>query len=182
MNLDPSLLNTTIGSLLQSPAAAQMFFNSLNASVQGQALQHNAKAPAPSPPAPPNENDPTMALFSPLPGGLVSHNQDLIGAYQKAMNVTEDVGHLQESIDSLVRSMGLDLPNGTTGTTPTPSGPSAPSLSTDTSSIPTTSTTIPDPSLAPEGTFDDQDFNVDEFLDQLAKSNEGGPSEETTDL
>lgn len=175
MNLDPGLLNTTIGSLLQSPAAAQMFFNSLNASVQGQALQHNAKAPAPSPP-PSNETDPTMALFSPLPSGLTSQHQELLGAYQKAMNVNEDVGHLQESIDSLVRSMGLDLPN---GNTPTPTASSVPTLSTDTTSIPTTSTSMPDPSLAPEGTFDDQDFNVDEFLDQLAKSNEGAPAEDT---
>ena len=38
LNLDPALLQTTIGSLLQSPAAAEMFLDSLTHSVQGQAL------------------------------------------------------------------------------------------------------------------------------------------------
>jgi heat shock transcription factor len=154
MNLDPSLLNTTIGSLLQSPAAAQMFFNSLNASVQGQALQH-PKPAAPSPPLSGVDSDPTMALFSPLPSGLQSQNQDLISAYQKALNVNQDVGDLQDSIDSLVRSMGLDLPNGATPTaTPATTATTAPSTAA--------------PGTA-DGAFDDPNFNVDEFLDQLAK-------------
>jgi heat shock transcription factor len=96
-----------------------------------------------------------MALFSPLPSGLQSQNQDLISAYQKALNVNQDVGDLQDSIDSLVRSMGLDLPNGATPTaTPATTATTAPSTAA--------------PGTA-DGAFDDPNFNVDEFLDQLAK-------------
>lgn len=101
-NLDPSLLQTTIGSLLQSPAAAQMFLNSLSASAQGQALTSHSHPHNPSLLNPnPNGNastsasasahdmnteglgtgsgtkdlDPTLALFSPLP----SHSSLEIG-------------------------------------------------------------------------------------------------------
>lgn len=161
LNLDPSLLQTTIGSLLQSPAAAQMFLNSLNSSVQGQSLSTPSKVP-PSPSVTgPNVNDPTLALFSPLPGELVNNSHNLLGAYQKAAGVGGDVEKLQESIDSLVRSMGLDLPDGETMNGSTTSA----------------SSTVPaggfhnDTSLPSEGTFDDGEFNVDELLDQLTKSN-----------
>ena len=114
-NLDPSLLQTTIGSLLQSPAAAQMFLNSLNSSAQGQALQTPIKSqpstgftPQPHPEA----ADPTMALFSPLPNqaALMANQDALMKQYQNAMGVNDDVEGLQQSIDELVRSMGLDIP------------------------------------------------------------------------
>lgn len=164
LNLDPSLLQTTIGSLLQSPAAAQMFLNSLNSSVQGQSLSTPSKVPPSPPVSGPNVNDPTLALFSPLPGELVNNNNQLMGAYQKAAGVGGDVEKLQESIDSLVRSMGLDLPDG---------GVTSGSTTSASSSVPV----VPgggqshDPSLPSEGTFDDGEFNVDDLLDQLVKSN-----------
>ncbi|WVF72537.1 hypothetical protein IAT40_007354 [Kwoniella sp. CBS 6097] len=162
-NLDPSLLQTTIGSLLQSPAAAQMFLNSLNNSAQGQALQspgssslrntvpgtsaghfpfnnntsintntnnNNLNNSLPgstnigssnAAPASGQTNgigtslDPTMALFSPLPhqDALMQSTDDLMKSYQDALAVNGGVDQLQESIDSLVRSMGLDIPPGT---------------------------------------------------------------------
>lgn len=136
-NLDPSILQTTIGSLLQSPAAAQLFLNSLNNSVQGQTLNTPNPVPTnqPSYPFPtqnpniaqsnqtyPNMNpqgttqgmedalDPTLALFSPLPNqdGLMNHSDNLLKSYQGAAGMNQDVDKLQESIDSLVRSMGLE--------------------------------------------------------------------------
>ncbi len=165
-NLDPALLQTTIGSLLQSPAAAQMFLNSLSNSAQGQALQTPSQAlqsptrrtpaaphqlfpttasgqqPQPQPQPQSNDKDdydPTLALFSPLPnqGGLVQNSDDLLKSYQDANGMSTDVDKLQQDIDSLVRSMGLDFPaNGEQG--------------------------------------GDGEFNVDEFLNHLAK----GGSEE----
>lgn len=157
LNLDSNLLQTTIGSLLQSPAAAQMFLNSLNASSQGQALATPQKAGAgvgvkPSPTIGGEQAaDPTLALFSPLPNhdGLVQNQHELLGAYQKAVGVNNDVNKLQESIDSLVRSMGLDLPEAQ-------QNPHEP--------MPV--------SCGPEGTYADGDFNVDELLDQLTANNE----------
>lgn len=108
-NLDPSILQTTIGSLLQSPAAAQMFLNSLNNSIQGQALQTPQKT-APTPPV--DLADPTLALFSPLPNqtALQANQDQLLKSYQDAQGINQDMGKMQESFDSLVRSMGLDLP------------------------------------------------------------------------
>ena len=116
-NLDPSLLQTTIGSLLQSPAAAQMFLNSLTSSTQGQALQTPQKSSAPSYFAPQNPSDPTMALLSPLPNqdGLRQHSSDLQQTYENAAGMQTNVDELQASIDSLLRSMGLELPNGNAG-------------------------------------------------------------------
>lgn len=159
LNLDPTLLQTTIGSLLQSPAAAQMFLNSLNSSVQGQSLSTPSKVP-PSPSVTgPNVNDPTLALFSPLPQQLVNNNHDLLGAYQKAAGVGGDVEKLQESIDSLVRSMGLDIPDHASNGTTTSASSAVPGGINH------------DHSLPSEGTFDDGEFNVDDLLDQLTKSN-----------
>jgi hypothetical protein len=120
-NLDPSILQTTIGSLLQSPAAAQMFLNSLNNSVQGQALQSPRPSNAdqqPQFPLHPQANgvdiDPTLALFTPLPNQdtLVEQNDALLKSYQDAAAMGTDVEKLQNDIDSLVRSMGLDVSNG----------------------------------------------------------------------
>lgn len=152
LNLDSNLLQTTIGSLLQSPAAAQMFLNSLNASSQGQALATPQKGVKPSPTLGGEQAaDPTLALFSPLPNqdGLVNNQHELLGAYQKAVGVNNDVNKLQESIDSLVRSMGLDLPDAQ-------QNPHEP--------MPV--------SCGPEGAYTDGDFNVDELLDQLTANNE----------
>lgn len=151
LNLDSNLLQTTIGSLLQSPAAAQMFLNSLNASSQGQALATPQKGVKPSPTIGGEQTaDPTLALFSPLPNhdGLVHNQNELLGAYQKAVGVNNDVNKLQESIDSLVRSMGLDLPDQQNPHEPMPV------------------------SCGPEGAYTDGDFNVDELLDQLTANNE----------
>ncbi|GMK55776.1 hypothetical protein CspeluHIS016_0208320 [Cutaneotrichosporon spelunceum] len=161
LNLDPNLLQTTIGSLLQSPAAAQMFLNSLSHSVQGQSLSTPSKAVPPAPSVTgPNVNDPTLALFSPLPPELVNNTNNLFGAYQKAAGVGGDVDKLQDSIDSLVRSMGLDLPPGD------PNGASTNG---------TASTGYhQDTSLPSEGTFDGGEFNVDELLDQLTNNNHEG--------
>jgi heat shock transcription factor len=142
-NLDPSILQTTIGSLLQSPAAAQLFLNSLNNSVQGQSLNtpHPVPTNQPSFPFPSSETqqqqpnpqqflngsqnqnqtqdalDPTLALFTPLPNhdGLMNHSDNLLKSYQGAAGMNQDVDKLQESIDSLVRSMGLD-PNSNANT------------------------------------------------------------------
>ncbi|BEJ15941.1 hypothetical protein CspHIS471_0505460 [Cutaneotrichosporon sp. HIS471] len=156
LNLDPNLLQTTIGSLLQSPAAAQMFLNSLSHSVQGQSLSTPSKVPPSPPVAGPNVNDPTLALFSPLPPELVNNTNNLLGAYQKAAGVGGDVEKLQDSIDSLVRSMGLDLPSGSVNGTSTNGADSG---------------YHQDTSLPSEGTFDGGDFNVDELLDQLTNNN-----------
>jgi hypothetical protein len=99
-NLDPSILQTTIGSLLQSPAAAQMFLNSLNNSVQGQALQSPRPSNAdqqPQFPLHPQANgvdiDPTLALFTPLPNQdtLVEQNDALLKSYQDAAAMGTDV-------------------------------------------------------------------------------------------
>ena len=132
-NLDPSILQTTIGSLLQSPAAAQMFLNSLSNSAQGQTLKTplggqglNGQPGYPFPsshtqsqqqPFSSTQNfnvndhqDPTLALFSPLPNqdALMQHTDNLQKSYQGAADMSGDVDKLQESIDSLVRSMGLE--------------------------------------------------------------------------
>ncbi|TXT09136.1 hypothetical protein VHUM_02610 [Vanrija humicola] len=188
LNLDPNLLQTTIGSLLQSPAAAEMFLNSLNASSQGQALStvkgQNVQA---SPSHSDLSSDPTMALFSPLPHqqGIINQNSDLIGAYQKAADVGQDVDKLQESIDSLVRSMGLDLPQ-TPGGSIAGLSAAAQAPSTTTSAAPvrsqqqqpgTQGETQPLSVHAADGAFDDSEFNVDEFLDSLAKNNADGGDE-----
>ena len=234
-NLDPAILQTTIGSLLQSPAAAQMFLSSLNNSVQGQGLTPMRGALTPSgfgggrmgqgqygqgqaygytgsggamvngtgdyngnrgaggqsdgngngdgggyfsafsPGAdftsaalghmggtsgtsgasgtragaststgpdtsnqrpttlPPNANsntsnqqvglydDPTLALLSPLPmpqpapDALMANQADLMRTYETAAAMEGDMDKLQESIDQLVRSMGLDVTGGMGG-------------------------------------------------------------------
>lgn len=174
-NLDPALLQTTIGSLLQSPAAATMFLNSLNNSVQAQSLTSPTKNqpiqpiqsnyPFPAQYGPngtnnglgntnpnvnsanydfnalnnfnpnglngyPNQNqgydptidnsdafDPTLALLSPLPNhdALLTNNHDLLNAYEKADKMGTNVANLQETFDSLVRSMGLEIPDGPVG-------------------------------------------------------------------
>ena len=149
-NLDPSLLSTSIGSLLQSPAAAELFLNSLNNSIQGQALTstpqgmvngHNPTLPqinnGQSVSLPnsgyfssnPN-TDPTMALFSPLPNqaALMENSDTLTKSYQDAAAMGGDVDKLQESIDSLVRSMGLQLndANGDQHFDPTNAAPTMP--------------------------------------------------------
>lgn len=136
-NLDPAILQTTIGSLLNSPAAAQMFLNSLNASVQGQALQSGPQDQLGSQSFASGSSsgsnalagqyvndkgevvsDPTLALFTPLHhnnDGLVNHTDQLIKSYQDAAGMEQDVQGLQASINDLVRSMGLQLPEGPDG-------------------------------------------------------------------
>lgn len=185
LNLDPSLLQTTIGSILQSPAAAQMFLNSLNSSAQAQTLTAPAKGVvAPSPSS--DNTDPTPALFSPLPQmnqGLVNNANDLLGAYHKAAGVGDDVDKLQESIDSLVRSMGLDLPQGH----PLDQGHHMPSMPTSmpqgqTNQAPLAPPPVPssgnqnignqqhlgNPTLVgPDDSAFENEFNVDDFLAQL---------------
>ncbi|WRT66799.1 uncharacterized protein IL334_003762 [Kwoniella shivajii] len=175
-NLDPSLLQTTIGSLLQSPAAAQMFLNSLNSSVQGQALQTpNTKTAIPVPVQPTQPNfqypkqqnqaldnaslDPTLALFSPIPNQdqLTQNTNDLMKSYQDAISVNGGVDHLQESIDDLVRSMGLQIPSG---------GENGQKPEID---------NLNGLGMGQGGeVLVDPDFNVDEFLEHLAKSEEDG--------
>ena len=152
-NLDPALLQTTIGSLLQSPAAAQMFLNSLANSAQAQALQQtnnpssskqpNVQQPQQHPPAGTSDDDPTLSLFSPFPNqaALMNNSDALLRSYQDAAGVGGDVDKLQENIDSLVRSMGLDVP----------------------------ATTQDGMNGLGEG-----EFNVDDFLDQLSKTTENG--------
>jgi len=182
-NLDPSILQTTIGSLLQSPAAAQLFLNSLNNSVQGQTLNTPNPIPTtqPSYPFPPQPNtqtntqpyqptqniadsiDPTLALFSPLPNqdGLMNHSDNLLKSYQGAAGMNQDVDKLQESIDSLVRSMGLE---------PNPPGqqPVQPHQQQG---------------MVDGSGFDmgndafDSNFDVDQFLTELAKSGTQGQDE-----
>jgi heat shock transcription factor len=58
--------------------------------------------------------DPTLALFTPLPNQdtLVEQNDALLKSYQDAAAMGTDVEKLQNDIDSLVRSMGLDVSNG----------------------------------------------------------------------
>ncbi|WWC85159.1 uncharacterized protein L201_000016 [Kwoniella dendrophila CBS 6074] len=199
-NLDPSLLQTTIGSLIQSPAAAQMFLNSLNNSVQGQALQtpnnnNNSNINTPIKPSPLSTNqtnyqlqpnnagiggigcggggagedlltslDPTLALFSPLPNqdSLMQSTNDLMKSYQDAVGVNSGVDHLQESIDSLVRSMGLDLPNNGTNNDNMPKNDLIPNANGNTNN---------NGSGMGEQLID-PDFNVDEFLEHLAKGDD----------
>lgn len=173
-NLDPSILQTTIGSLLQSPAAAQMFLNSLNNSAQGQALQTPSKlnpnqaqpqaagsgfpfnAPNRGNGFDPNtiaqdELDPTLALFSPLrhQNALLQNDEALMKSYQEAVGINGDVEKLQDSIDSLVRSMGLDLPDSTNQS-------STSELNANTGG---------DNGLGGL----DSEFNVDDFLEHLAQ-------------
>ncbi|RXK36033.1 hypothetical protein M231_06681 [Tremella mesenterica] len=171
-NLDPALLQTTIGSLLQSPAAAQMFLNSLNASAQGQALQSptrgkNAVNVRPSPPLGDNV-DPTLALFSPFPNQSLMNNQNqLLKTYQDAVAVNGGVDELQESIDALVRNMGLDLPKGgqkVENVQPFP-----------VEQMGQVGQTGVVGQGGEPGEF--EDFNIDEFLNELAKNGpEGDPS------
>ncbi|WVQ71368.1 hypothetical protein IAR50_000897 [Cryptococcus sp. DSM 104548] len=172
LNLDPMLLQTTIGSLLQSPAAAQMFLNSLNASAQGQAVNGGSR-PGTGVAA---GQDPTLALFSPLPQSfqpnpssslshaqtsaqnqnqaILQQNTDLLKSYQDAIGVSDGLDGLQRSIDELVRSMGLDLPagegaglgQGGVGGAETGAGA--------------------DGNVSGAG---GEDFNVDEFLESLGK-------------
>jgi len=180
-NLDPSILQTTIGSLLQSPAAAQMFLNSLNASAQGQALANGNPSPFKTQTNPNQSSftqpststsmngidqnlfpftdynqpqDPQQALFEPLhnQNQLINQQNDLLRTYQNADNINGDVDKLQESIDSLVRSMGLDLPGGTgeQGNVDFDTG-----VGTD--------------GMGGLG----EDFNVEEFLESLNKANDG---------
>lgn len=136
-NLDPSLLQTTIGSLLQSPAAAQMFLNSLKQSAQAQSLAYPGQAPNFSSTGNSNVNgqgqnwnlgtsaysDPTLALFNPLPnspgpgmaldqGALEDNQAALLRSYENALGVNQGVEELQRGVDELVRSMGLDVGSG----------------------------------------------------------------------
>lgn len=177
-NLDPSILQTTIGSLLQSPAAAQMFLNSLNNSAQGQALQTPSKLnPNQAQPqaglgqggsgfpfngpvrngngfdtnAQDDGLDPTLALFSPLrhQNALLQNDEALMKSYQEAVGINGDVEKLQDSIDSLVRSMGLDLPDSTNQS-------STSDLNANTGG---------DNGLGGL----DSEFNVDDFLEHLAQ-------------
>ncbi|OCF44764.1 hypothetical protein I317_01454 [Kwoniella heveanensis CBS 569] len=213
-NLDPSLLQTTIGSLLQSPAAAQMFLNSLNNSAQGQALQspgpsslRNSLSNPSSGQFPFNVNtninnanmnnsvqginngglsnptqnagannggidaslDPTMALFSPLPhqDALMQNTDDLLKSYQDALAVNGGVDQLQESIDSLVRSMGLDLPAGTGDAT----SQGFDGIKMD-GHLPQVAGGTGGGGAAAGGEQLVDDFNVDEFFQNLAKNDE----------
>ncbi|WWD15657.1 hypothetical protein CI109_100079 [Kwoniella shandongensis] len=185
-NLDPSLLQTTIGSLLQSPAAAQMFLNSLNNSSQGQALTTpNAKYPPPNQTSfpfnntstiPQNSNgvdpnmDPTLALLTPLPNqdALMNHSGDLLKSYQDAASIDGGLDQLQESIDSMVRSMGLDLPSN--------GGDVKPPGGFDNNAAMGMGTTMGGGGEQ----LVDSDFNVDEFLEHLAKSEEAGGGDGTS--
>jgi len=181
-NLDPSILQTTIGSLLQSPAAAQLFLNSLNNSVQGQSLNTPNPVPTnqPSYPFPsqpqsqmnqqyqPTQNveesfDPTLALFSPLPNpnqdGLMNHSDNLLKSYQGAAGMNQDVDKLQESIDSLVRSMGLE-PNAS-GQQPQQDQQGGNSM-------------MDGSGFEMGNDAFDSNFDVDQFLTELAKSEKQG--------
>lgn len=181
-NLDPSILQTTIGSLLQSPAAAQLFLNSLNNSVQGQSLNTPNPIPTAQPSYPfpsqpqsqmnqqyqPTQNveeslDPTLALFSPLPNpnqdGLMNHSDNLLKSYQGAAGMNQDVDKLQESIDSLVRSMGLE-PNAS-GQQPQQDQQGGNGMM-DGSGFEMSNDAF------------DSNFDVDQFLTELAKSEKQG--------
>lgn len=185
-NLDPSILQTTIGSLLQSPAAAQLFLNSLNNSVQGQTLNTPNSVPTTQPnyPFPPQANqqtntqsylptqnlndsvDPTLALFSPLPNqdGLMNHSDNLLKSYQGAAGMNQDVDKLQESIDSLVRSMGLD---------PNPaSQPLQPQQQAGNGMVDGSGFDMGNDAF-------DSNFDVDQFLTELAKSEKQGQGQES---
>jgi heat shock transcription factor len=191
-NLDPSILQTTIGSLLQSPAAAQLFLNSLNNSVQGQTLNtpnpvptNQPSYPFPSQPTQPQPNqfqntgqamgpnmddslDPTLALFSPLPNqdGLMNHSDNLLKSYQGAAGMNQDVDKLQESIDSLVRSMGLE---------PNPPG-QQPQQQQQQQQM---GNGMVDGSGFEMGNDAfDSNFDVDQFLTELAKSEKQGQGQE----
>ncbi|WVO17040.1 hypothetical protein L204_104727 [Cryptococcus depauperatus] len=176
-NIDPSLLQTTIGQLLQNPAAAQMFLNSLSSSTQGQALSLMS-TPRRSGNTFANNSgglsdgigiemgdrdDPTLALFSPLPHTptnnqtlpsqpeILQQNPDFFNSYQCANNVSREADILQEGIDDLVRSMGLNLPiDSHTGV----------SSNSDPSAVPVG---------MEEGIKGESDFNMDEFFEGLAK-------------
>jgi heat shock transcription factor len=100
--------------------------------------------------------DPTMALFSPLPNyqALSQNNDALLKSYENALGVGDDVDKLQESIDSLVRSMGLQP-----GDAPIAGGTGAENMG----------------NMGADGMGDmglDPDFNVDDFLEHLGKDDE----------
>jgi len=183
-NLDPSILQTTIGSLLQSPAAAQLFLNSLNNSVQGQSLNTPNPVPTaqpsyPFPSQPPSQMnqqyqptqdmqdalDPTLALFSPLPNtnqdGLMNHSDNLLKSYQGAAGMNQDVDKLQESIDSLVRSMGLEPNPSGTGQQPQQDQQGGNGM-------------MDGSSFEMGNDAFDSNFDVDQFLTELAKSEKQG--------
>ncbi|ODN85878.1 hypothetical protein L198_07443 [Cryptococcus wingfieldii CBS 7118] len=179
LNLDPVLLQTTIGSLLQSPAAAQMFLNSLNASAQGQAVNGGGRSANGGGGA--AGQDPTLALFSPLPQAnqpnpssslshaqpssfsqsqnqsqaLLQQNSELLKSYQDALGVSDGLDGLQGSIDELVRSMGLDLPTADGSLSGTESGLGQGQGVGQ--------------GVGADGGAGGEDFNVDEFLESLGK-------------
>ena len=189
LNLDPAILQTTIGSLLQSPAAAEMFLNTLNNSIQGQALQQTGSTNTsqvnqiPSQPQQ-TSTDPTLALFSPLPNqaALVDNNDALLKSYQQAAAMGGDVEKLQESIDSLIRSMGLDLPHGEGGQTQ-----ALPSYVQNLNGVGIAAqqnSIVPNGASHPVDQFDTpafeaaEDFDVDQFLHSLTKENDGDEGHE----
>jgi heat shock transcription factor len=189
--------------LLQSPAAAQLFLNSLNNSVQGQTLntpnpiptnQPSYPFPSQNPNVPQSNNqtfqnglqgttqnmadalDPTLALFSPLPNqdGLMNHSDNLLKSYHGAAGMNQDVDKLQESIDSLVRSMGLE---------PNPPGPGQQQQQLQQQQMPQQGQQFGAGTGMGMGMdnnggngFDmgndafDNNFDVDQFLTELAKS------------
>jgi heat shock transcription factor len=215
-NLDPALLQTSIGSLLQSPAAAQMFLNSLTHSAQGQALatprgsvNFGANAPGSggtessanhlqnqqnnyfanlgnNTAFDPNASgtgftpqaDPTLALLSPLPNyqALAQNNEALLKSYEDAMAVGADAEKLQEGIDSLVRSLGLQPTDGG-GAGQAGYGLNAQgSANVDVNGqaagmggMGGTGATGPMVDAQPGDLGFDNDFNVDDFLERLGK-------------
>jgi heat shock transcription factor len=194
-NLDPSILQTTIGSLLQSPAAAQLFLNSLNNSVQGQTLNTPNPVPTnqPSFPFPTNPTqaqtnnqfpsstdsmgqslvdalDPTLALFSPLPNqdGLMDHSDNLLKSYQGAAGMNQDVDKLQESIDSLVRSMGLEPTNNSNFSSGSGSGSGSQQPISRDQQQPGMDGSANGFDMG--GNAFDNNFDVDQFLTELAES------------
>ncbi|MGG6497443.1 UNVERIFIED_CONTAM: hypothetical protein NY603_31425, partial [Bacteroidetes bacterium 56_B9] len=64
-------------------------------------------------------DDPTLALLSPLPmpsqDALLDNQPTHLRTHQNAAGMEGDMDKLQESIDQLVRSMGLDMPGGMAG-------------------------------------------------------------------
>lgn len=120
--------------------------------------------------------DPTLALFSPLPNynGLMQSNDALLKSYQDAAGIGTDVDKLQESIDHLVRSMGLDLANGQGGAEGQ-NGLSGVGAQANLN-VPSADGTGVGGAGSGAGVLEDyglsSDFDVDEFLDNLGKGDD----------
>ena len=103
----------------------------------------------------------------------MDNNDELLKSYQQAVGVGVDVDKLQESIDSLVRSMGLELPNGDgqAGDAQAVNGNAGGKADQNQGGDTSGGYGMDSSTFAGGGGMED-DFDVDQFLNSLSKDNE----------